>query len=63
MLPSQIDDVPPTIPLLDVRESERRHLGSPKAAAKQDGQDRAIPQPLNGRDVGRAEESLRLAKR
>jgi len=35
MFPPEIDDAPATVALLDMRESERCHLGPAKAAAEQ----------------------------
>ena len=63
MLSTKIDDAPPTVPLLDVHECERRDLGSAETATEENGQYRAIAQPLECRYVWRAEERLRLAKR
>ena len=63
MLSDQIDDAPAAVALLDVGERERRHFGSPKSAAEQDGQDGAIAKPAKVRDVGRAQERLRLPLR
>jgi hypothetical protein len=62
MFSTQIDDAPPTIPLLDVRECERRDLGSAETTTEQDRQDGAIAHSLDGRNIRRAEERLRLAQ-
>jgi hypothetical protein len=46
-----------------VGEGERRHLGPPKAAGEQDGEDGAIAETPDSTDVGRVEKALRLARR
>jgi len=58
---TEFDDAPATVPLLDVRECERRDLGSAETATEQDSQDRAIAQPFNSRNIRRAEKGLRLS--
>src|SRR6266404_2182059 len=63
VLSDEVNDAPPSVTLLDMSERERRHLRSSQPAAEEDGKNGTIAQPANRRDVGRAEESLRLALR
>jgi hypothetical protein len=51
VLADQIKDAPAAIALLQVRESERGHLRAPQAAAEQNGEDGAIAQPTECRDI------------
>ena len=44
MLADEIDDAPPAVALLDMRERERRDFGSPQPAAEKNSEDRAIAQ-------------------
>jgi hypothetical protein len=63
MLPDQIDDAPTPVSLLDMRKRERRNFGSPQSAAEKNGKNGAIAHAANRRDVGRAQERLRLPLR
>ena len=47
MLADQVNDAPAAIALLEVRERERSHFGSPEAAAQEHRQDSAIAQPAD----------------
>src|SRR5262249_14144432 len=42
----QIDNAPATIPLLQMRERQRRRFRAPQSAAEQNSENRAIAQPL-----------------
>jgi hypothetical protein len=46
VLTDQISDAPPAIALLQVRESERGHLGPPQAAAEKDRENRCTRFPV-----------------
>jgi hypothetical protein len=63
MLSDEIDDAPPAVPLLDVRERERRHFRSPQPTSEKDRQDGPITQSADCGDVGRAQQRLRLPLR
>jgi hypothetical protein len=52
---------PTAIASLDIRESQRRDLGSPETATEKNREDVAIAQAPHGADVGRVEQALRLA--
>ena len=54
VLPDEVHDAPPTIPLLEVYKRERSHFGSPQTTAQEHGQDGAIAQSAEGRDIRRA---------
>jgi hypothetical protein len=43
MLPDQIHNAPPAIPLLDVLERERRDLRPPQSASQEHGKDGSVP--------------------
>ena len=62
MFADQIDDAPPAVALLKMRERERGHFGSPQPAAQEHGQDGAVAQSPDGRNIRRAQQSLRLPK-
>jgi len=63
VFPNEIDDPPAAIALLDMRKRERCHFRSSEPAAEKNGKDRAIAQPTDRRDVGCAEQRLRLPLR
>lgn len=60
VLAHQIDNAPAPVALLDMREREGSHLGTPESAPKKDD---AIARPTNGRNVGSAQVCLRPALR
>jgi hypothetical protein len=45
VLADQINDAPAAIALLQVRETERGHLGAPQAAAEKDRNNSSVEQP------------------
>jgi hypothetical protein len=51
----EIDDAPPAIALLDVCKCERGHFRTAQSAAKEDGENGAIPQPGDSREIWRAQ--------
>jgi len=63
VLAYQIDDAPTSIALLEVGERQRGHLGTPQPAAQENGQDGAVTQSADRRDIRRAQQSLGLAQR
>ena len=63
MLAYEIHDAPAPVALLDMLESKRRYLGSPKTTAEKNGDDSAIAQPFQSAGVGRVQETLCLAYR
>ena len=60
VLSDEIHDAPPSVPLLNVGNGERSHLGPPQPAAQEDRQDRAVAQALGRGGVRRVQEFLRL---
>ena len=60
VLADQIKDAPAAIALLQVRESERGYLGAPQAAAEQNGENGAVAQSPECRDIRCAQQRLRL---
>ena len=63
MLPDQVNDAPPAVPLFKVGERECRHFRSPEAAAEKYGQDGAVAQAMEGRDIRCTQQSLGLPER
>jgi hypothetical protein len=63
MLSDEIHNAPPPVALLDMPESERRHLRPPESAAEEDRQDGAVAQALRGRRVRRIHQCLCLLDR
>jgi hypothetical protein len=61
VLANKVHDAPAAIALLDVRERERRNLGSTQPAAEKNGKNSAIAQPTHRCDIRRIQEALRLA--
>jgi len=55
---NEVHDALPSVTLLKVCESERRHLGAPKPATKEHGQDGAFTQPAYSCDIWCAQQSL-----
>jgi hypothetical protein len=55
MLAVEVHDAPTAIALLDVRHRKRRDLRPPQRAAEEHGDDGAVPQPLQRRDVRRVQ--------
>jgi hypothetical protein len=53
MLSLEIHDAPPTIALLNVRESERRHLRASEPASEKHSQNRAIAETPYRFGIGR----------
>jgi hypothetical protein len=58
VLPDKIDDAPAVIALLDVREHQRRYLGSAESAADQDRKNGAIAQLLHCGGIRGAKQRL-----
>ena len=56
MLSHQVDNIPATIALLNMRESKRCYFGPPKTAAEKDRYDGAIAQPLHRPGIWRADD-------
>jgi len=52
VFPKEVHDTPAAVPLLDVSDRQRRHLGTSKAAAQQHGEDRAVPETFAGPYTG-----------
>jgi hypothetical protein len=48
------------VALLNVAKRERRHLGAPQSATKQDRENSAITQAFVGGDIWRVQDPLRL---
>jgi hypothetical protein len=63
VLPNQVHDAPPAIPLLDVPECECRHFRPAQPAAQKHGEDRAVAKTFRGRDVRRIQQRLSLLDR
>src|ERR1022692_1738834 len=63
VLPVEVHDTPPAIPLLYVGHRKRRHLRPPQSAAQEHGDDSAVAQALERRDIRRVQERLRLLER
>ena len=59
-LPDEIENTPTAVTLLDVCKRERRHFGPLQSAAEKRCEDSAISQPDDRRDVGGAQQRLRL---
>jgi len=51
---NEVYDAPAAVPLLDMCESERGHLGPPQAASEENGDNGPVAQALCGRNIGRA---------
>jgi hypothetical protein len=63
VFPAQVHDAPATVPLLDVSERQRRHLGAPQPTAQEYGQNRPVTEALRGGSVRRVQQRLRLPGR
>ena len=63
VLADEVNDCPAVVALLDVLHRQRRHLRPAQPAAEQDGQHRAVAQPLVGGYVRRVQEFLGLLDR
>jgi len=63
VLAHEVYDAPPAIPLLDMGHRKRGDLGPAQGAAEQHGDDGAVAQPLERRDVRRVQERLGLPER
>jgi len=58
----EVDDTPAAIPLLDMRERERRDLRSVVPAPKKNCKDGAVAQAPHGGDIRCIQERLRLLR-
>src|ERR1035437_3426099 len=63
MLANEVHDAPPSVALLDVGDGERRHLGSPQAAAQEHRQDRTVAEAMRYAGIRSVQQRLGLPDR